>query len=316
MPRRFVRYVWFVLAYNLFVILWGAVVRATGSGAGCGSHWPLCNGEVVPQAPQVETMIEFTHRLTSGLAGILVIGMVVWAVRIFPRGHMARRGAWLSLIFIIIEGLLGAGLVLLELVGDNASVARATAMGIHLVNTLILIGFIGLTGWWGAGGQPLRLRNQGWTGWLLLGGVLGMMVIGATGAIAALGNTLFPSSSLQAGLVQDFDPTAHFLIRLRIWHPIISILLGVYLIAAANLISRWRPSSATRTAAAALLLLFFLQLGVGTINLVLKAPIALSLIHLMLADIVWLALVFLGAAALAVDAPGTLESRQTAAFSD
>ena len=73
---RFAKYSWIVLVYNLVVILWGAYVRATGSGAGCGSHWPLCNGEVIPRAPEVETLVEFTHRLSSGL-GIDYLGSAV-----------------------------------------------------------------------------------------------------------------------------------------------------------------------------------------------------------------------------------------------
>ena len=108
---NFAKYAWGVLAYNLVVILWGAYVRATGSGAGCGSHWPLCNGEVIPRAQQVETMIEFTHRLTSGMAMLLVAGLLIWALRAYPKGHQVRTGAWLSAFFIITEALVGAGLV-------------------------------------------------------------------------------------------------------------------------------------------------------------------------------------------------------------
>ncbi len=47
----FSRYAWGVLLWNVLVALWGAYVRATGSGAGCGSHWPTCNGEILPRAP-------------------------------------------------------------------------------------------------------------------------------------------------------------------------------------------------------------------------------------------------------------------------
>jgi heme A synthase len=95
------------------VILWGAFVRATGSGAGCGSHWPLCNGELVPRAPQVETVIEFIHRATSGLAFLLVLGLFVLAWRVYPKGDLVRRAAALSFLFIVTEALVGAGLVLL-----------------------------------------------------------------------------------------------------------------------------------------------------------------------------------------------------------
>lgn len=303
MGRGFVRYSWFVLAYNLAVILWGAFVRATGSGAGCGRHWPLCNGQVLPRAEQVATQIEFAHRVTSGLAGFLVIGMVVWAVRAFPRGHLARRGAWLTLVMIIVEGGLGAGLVLLELVADNSSVARAVAMGVHLVNTLLLLGAITLTALWGGGAGALRLRGQGLVGWLIGIAVAAMLLLGATGAVTALGDTLFPAESFHEGVLQELDPYSHFLVRLRVYHPAMAIVTGVYLIVAGQVIYRRRPDEGTRRAAAALILLFLAQLGVGVINIALLVPVAVQLIHLLMADLVWVALVVLAASALAREAP-------------
>ena len=170
--RRFAGYAWGVLAYMVLVILWGAFVRATGSGAGCGSHWPLCNGEVVPQAPTVETLIELSHRLTSALAGFLVIGLVVWAFRAFPKGHLVRKGAVGSLVFVLTEGAIGAAIVLVEWVALDASMARTISITLHLNNTFILLGFLTLTAWWASGGRPpLRLAEQGRTG-----GVLGALV--------------------------------------------------------------------------------------------------------------------------------------------
>ena len=56
------RFAWGLLAYNVAVILWGAVVRATSSGAGCGDHWPLCNGVVLQSNPRLATLIELAHR--------------------------------------------------------------------------------------------------------------------------------------------------------------------------------------------------------------------------------------------------------------
>ncbi|MEI8166579.1 MAG: COX15/CtaA family protein [Chloroflexales bacterium] len=297
MQRGFVRFAWGVLAYNLAVIVWGAFVRATGSGAGCGQHWPLCNGQVVPRAAQVATLIEFAHRLTSALAGLLVIALVVWAVRAFPKGHLARRGAWLSLLMIIVEGLLGAGLVLLQLVADNGSVARAVAMSIHLINTLLLLGVITLTAWWGQGGGALRLRGQGLVGVLLGTSVVAVMLLGVSGAVTALGDTLFPAASLQHGIQQDLDPYAHFLIRLRIYHPILAIITGVYLIVAGQVVARQRPSEGTKLAATLLVLLFGAQLAVGALNIALLVPVSVQLIHLLMADLVWVALVLLAATA-------------------
>jgi heme A synthase len=139
--RLFMRYAWGVLAYNLAVILWGAVVRVTGSGAGCGDHWPLCNGAVSPNLKSVHTAIEVTHRMMSGLDVALVALLAVWAFRTFPRGHMARLGARLSAVFLVTEALLGAGLVLLKKVAQNAD---AWWNSTHLLNTLGLIACLAL----------------------------------------------------------------------------------------------------------------------------------------------------------------------------
>ena len=80
------RFAWSVLAYFVAVILWGTLVRATGSGAGCGNHWPLCNGTVLQHSPRLDTMIEFTHRITSGISFFSVVGLLVWTFA----GHRAR----------------------------------------------------------------------------------------------------------------------------------------------------------------------------------------------------------------------------------
>ena len=122
---RFARYSWITLAYNIAVILWGAYVRATGSGAGCGEHWPLCNGVVIPRDPSVATLIEYSHRITSGFALIAVVVLLVWVWRACAPGHPARRGAVWTVVFMLTEAAVGAGLVLFQLVADNASMARA-----------------------------------------------------------------------------------------------------------------------------------------------------------------------------------------------
>ncbi|MFW6184627.1 MAG: COX15/CtaA family protein, partial [Chloroflexota bacterium] len=204
--RGFAKYAWGVLGYNILVILWGAYVRATGSGAGCGRHWPLCNGAVVPRAPEIETIIEYVHRASSGLAGVLVIILLVWAFRAYGKGHVVRKAALLSLVFIIAEGLVGAGLVLLEWVADDDSVGRAVTMALHLSNTFLLLGALGLTAWWATimddddYRAPLQLEGQGRRAWLLGVGLLLVMVVSAAGAVTALGDTLFPSNTLAEGV--------------------------------------------------------------------------------------------------------------------
>lgn len=296
--RGFSRYAWFVVGYNVLVVLWGAFVRATGSGAGCGSHWPLCNGEVVPRAPQVETMIEFAHRLTSGLALILVLGLLIWAFRAYPKGHIVRFGATLSAVLIVTEALVGAGLVLFEWVAHDVSGGRVISMAVHLVNTFLLLASLTLTAWWASGGQRIELRGQGVVLWALLLGLIGVLFIGVSGAVNALGDTLFPVSSLAEGIYQDFNPAAHLLLRLRVWHPIIAVLTGMYLIFVSILISLFRPAVILRRFTIAFSILFGVQLLAGLTNVLLLAPIWMQIIHLFLADIVWITLVLLNANAL------------------
>src|SRR5574340_466651 len=200
--RAFARYAWGVLAYNVTVVLWGAYVRATGSGAGCGGHWPLCNGEIVPRAPGVQTLIEYSHRVSSGVALLLVAGLMIWALRLFPKGHKARRAAIFSAVFLGVEAALGAGLVLFHFTGQNISLTRAFYLAAHLANTQLLLAALTATAWfatrrWTRGGAPASL----------LIALPIVILLSATGAIAALGDTLFPSTSLQQGLRLDVTGT-------------------------------------------------------------------------------------------------------------
>ncbi len=294
--NRFSKFAWIVLFYNILVVLWGAYVRATGSGAGCGSHWPLCNGEVIPRAPQLETIIELTHRLTSGVAFLLVVGMLIWAFRKYPKAHIVRKGAGWSTFFIITEALVGAGLVLFEWVAHDASLGRVISMAVHLINTFLLLAALALTAWWASGGDRPNLKGHGVQTWLFGLGFLLMLVLGVSGAVTALGDTLFPSASLAEGLREDFSAEAHFLVRLRVWHPVIAILTGMYLLFLAGFIAMFRVNPTIRRLAAALAGLFVIQGMAGLINLALLAPVWMQLVHLLLADLVWLSLVLLAAA--------------------
>jgi heme A synthase len=136
-----------------------------------------------------------------------------------------------------------------------------------------------------------------------------MLILGASGAITALGDTLFPAGSLAEGIRQDFSPTAHFLIRLRLWHPVLGIALGLYLIWASTLVSAMRPSPNTILFSRALKVLFVIQLVAGALNVYLLAPIWMQLLHLLLADVVWIMLVLLAATALAEEVPAAETAR-------
>ena len=298
--RRFANYAWGVLAYNLAVVLWGAYVRATGSGAGCGNHWPLCNGEVAPHSPAMATAIEFTHRATSGLDLALVAALAIWAFRAFPRGHPARLGAALSAVFLAVEALIGAALVLLEHVAKNASANRAYSLSTHLINTLTLLACLTLTAWW-ASGRP-GLRPRGKEAWLAAASLGATMLLGVSGAIAALGDTLFPARSLMEGFRQDFNPTANIFLRLRRWHPVLAAGVGLWL----GFYGVWavgrRPDA--RLGAGLMMALVGIQLSAGMMNLFLLAPIWMQMVHLLLADLLWISLVLLCAAMVTEKKPG------------
>lgn len=308
--RRFAGYAWAVLGLTLLVILWGAFVRASGAGAGCGNHWPLCNGEVLPQSPTAHTFIELTHRLTSGAVLLLILGLAVWAFRAFPKGHPVRKGAALSVVFIVTEALVGAGLVRFELVADNASVARALWMSAHLANTFVLLAVLTLTAWWASGGGAVGWAGQGSFGWLFAVALAATVVLGISGAVAALGDTLFPSLSLDEALRQDFSPTAHLLIRLRLAHPLLAVAVGGYSVAVSLYAMLARAHVWTKRFALALAAVVVAQLLVGLTNVALLAPVWLQLVHLFLADAVWILLVLTAAAALErrADAPAYAEA--------
>ncbi len=282
---NFTRFAWGVLAWNLLVVLWGAFVRASGSGAGCGSHWPLCNGEVVPLAPRIETIIEFTHRMMSGVSLAAVAALWLWSRRNFSRDNRARKMALASVGFLIMEALLGAGLVLFNYVDKDQSAGRAFYLSLHLANTLLLLAALALTAWYSRGAPSTPGRRSP----LVLAALSIAMLVCITGAIAALGDTLFPATSLAQGLRQDFSGAANFLLRLRVLHPVFAVLGALYFAGASIAVMRTRHSQL----AIYVLVLALAQLCAGALNVILLAPVWMQITHLLLADLVWIALVLL-----------------------
>jgi heme A synthase len=306
------RFAWSVLASTLGVIAWGAYVRATGSGAGCGAHWPLCNGVVLPRSPTTATIIELSHRITSGVALLLVVALLVWVFRAFRKGHPARTGAALSLFFMLSEAAVGAGLVLFELVADNASMARAMFMVAHLLNTFFLLAALTLTAWWISSGRPLAFRGRGVALAGVVTGCVVLLLAGASGAVAALGNTLFPSSTLSEAIRADLSTASHVLIRLRVLHPLLAVVAALTVVAIAPRLARGRGGLAGQ-ASRAVVWLVCLQIGLGLLNVALLAPVWLQLVHLLVADAIWIAFVLVGADSLAVTTPVVAAERAPAA---
>jgi heme A synthase len=269
------------LGWNVLTILLGALVRATHSGAGCGRSWPTCDGQIVPDLGGATT-IEYIHRLASGVALILVFAVALLAWRQTNPGDPLRRAALWSAAAIIGEALIGAAIVLYEWVGADNSLARVIAVPLHLVNTLLLLAALTMSIWFAGGGA--RLSRRGPPRRWFFAGVVGMMAIAATGAITALADTLFP----KAGEVPI--GATHFLTELRIIHPIVAV--GV--VATASLLVR----ASGRRDSSSLRLVVSLTLGqfvIGAANIWLGTPIWMQLLHLLVADSIWIAYVWLGA---------------------
>lgn len=288
---RFRNYALFVLSYDIATILWGAWVRISGSGAGCGSHWPTCNGEFIPRSDSAQTWIEYSHRLTSGLTLVFSLFLLIWAFRAFSAGSLVRKGAIGSFVFVMAEAVLGAGLVLFELVGDNDSVARACVISLHLVNTFALLGFVTLTVW-GSGKHSVMPPSTEWLK-TIPALTVSLLFVGMTGAITALGDTLFPVDTtlgLMERLAHDLSAPEHFLVRLRYIHPIVSALTAAGLI----WISLFPPGMGnTKLPSANRLLVFVLLQGlIGWGNVELGAPAWMQLLHLFMADILWISFVW------------------------
>jgi cytochrome c oxidase assembly protein subunit 15 len=283
--QGFARLSLFSLFFVIGVILWGALVRATGSGAGCGEHWPLCNGEMLPSIARYQTAIELTHRVTSGASLLLVLALWLRSRSVFPKGHEARRFAAISAVGIVIEAAIGAALVLLRLVEHDASLDRAISIALHLVNTCLLVGALALT-WRATGQRPDEVPGPGKRSgaiWLA-----GFVVLAAAGAWTALGDTLFAVSSFQEGWVRDWARDAHFLERLRIVHPVLAV--GWVAGTVPWLLEIRRQPAASRWATRALVLMVA-NLVIGGLNVLLAAPLALQILHLAVANGLWVALV-------------------------
>lgn len=298
--RSFARYSGVVLGYMIVVILWGAFVRHTDSGAGCGSHWPMCNGEVIPRPEHVSTIIEYSHRLSSGLSLLLTVGLLVFAHRAFAAGHPARPASRYAMLFVLISAALGALFVKMGWVEQDNSVGRAVSLAIHLANTLLLVGALALTTWFGSGKPPLTWRGQGFTSVALLAALGAALFVGVSGAVTSLGDTLYPVASTSEAFQNALSPTAHFLIKLRVLHPLIAVVCAVVILCAVMYAATVRPSRAGRIWATTTVVVLVVQMLAGLLAVALRAPTWMALTHLALGDLLFIALSLTSAAALGV----------------
>ncbi|MGD0629031.1 MAG: COX15/CtaA family protein [Terracidiphilus sp.] len=290
------RFAWGVLAYFIAVILWGTLVRATGSGAGCGAHWPLCNGTVLQHSPRVDTMIEFTHRITSGISLISVVALLACTYAGTVRGHLARPAAIASVVFTLLEAVLGALLVKLGYTAQSQSPLRPAFLALHLANTLLLLAALTLTA------HLLSRRKAFLRDSIRLVAPFGavvavfvVMVVGVTGSLAALGDTLFPASSLGLALAQDFSNTSGWLVRWRWMHPTVAFFAGIFLIWLLVRAAQHQTHWDNRRLSALVLFLLAVVYALGILDVVVLAPLWIQVAHLLAADTLWASLVVMTA---------------------
>ena len=235
--------------------------------------------------------MEFTHRLTSGLALLAVVGLTLWSRHRFPPRHRARYWVALALLFMVIESLLGAMLVIFRLVDLNVSLARALIQPVHLTNTYLLMGSLAFAAWWSGPRRSLPGAVHRRPPRLVVAALVGVVVLSAFGTAASLASTVFPSESFFDGVRSDFARDAHYLIKLRLGHPIAALAVGGYLFWLGRRLGQERPR--TRFHCHVVIGIFATQVGVGVLDAVLLAPIGLQMAHLLLAHALWLSLLTL-----------------------
>jgi cytochrome c oxidase assembly protein subunit 15 len=283
------KYALFTLLATVAVIVWGAYVRASGSGAGCGAHWPLCNGVLIPETEAHKTWVEFSHRLSSGFLICSIGVLFAWAWKLFPRGSFAFRAAAVSFGAVWIEALIGAFLVLLRLVEHDQSMLRVYSVSMHLVNTLFLLaaltcaalspGVVTARWRWPASREP----------WWPRGLIGGFALLGALGAVAALGDTLYPPSSVVAGILSDLNGESHAAERIRVLHPLFAVSwAGAFAYWIAGL---WETLPMLRRKGQMALAIAALNLCLGLLNIALLAPLWLQMLHLAVANALWIVFV-------------------------
>lgn len=293
----FARYSLFTLVYNLAVILWGVFLRASKSGDGCGKYWLTCHGEVIPSAPAFSTVIEFSHRITTAIAGFVVLGLFIWAFRKFPKGDAVRKAVTWTSAFILMEVAIGAVIVLTGNTAGNDSPERPFVMAAHLMITFGLLASLTLCSWFAVGRPRFNLDVD--RRYLVVIGalILGLVAVGISGSVAALSNLLYaPSTSLAEGIRQDFSSDSPLLIQLRGYHPLMSTAFGVILIVAMKWFRKQAPSNGVvRRMTVAIPILVLVQFVSGFVTIVTHAPILMQLLHLFLADVLWISFVILTA---------------------
>ena len=224
----------------------------------------------------------------SGICTFLVVALLAGTFFGTERGHRARKSVLWAAGLLVSEAFFGAVLVLRHYVENNVSVGRVVMQSIHFTNTMLLLAALGLTAWFlgqtrivAPGVSLTRLKPAA------ILAVVATIVVGATGSLAALADTLFPAVSLRAALGEDFAASSPLLVRMRWVHPA-ATLVGFVCVLMLALGLRTRFSKIV-------IVLLLGQALLGVVDVLLLAPTWMQVVHLLGADIYWIALVALGA---------------------
>lgn len=283
--QKYYQYAFFLWIYTLIVILWGAWVRISRSGDGCGQNWPLCHGQILPLSQNTATWIEFSHRVSTGIFGLAVIVLVIMAFQYFPTSHRIRKASLWTLFFTLTEALIGAKLVLSGLVGEVSSLERALVMSIHQINSLLLTGSLVMS--FQKPDQSTENQVFFHNKFFKIKSLIlqaGFLLLAILGAISALSSTLFPSQSLIEGFYNDFQTDVHWLIKWRIVHPVFAV---IYISISLFLISSFQNTQGKNTLINKLFLLYVATFIVGLANILTLSPTIFKLMHLGLVHILW-----------------------------
>ena len=268
--KGFKSFSFFSLIFTLIVILWGAWVRFSHSGDGCGNDWPLCKGSLTPDS--FAALMEWIHRATSGLSLLIVFSLVFLAFKVYPQKHLVRKLSLSTGVLILIEALIGAVLVLASLTGSDSSGLRMIVLAFHLINSLLLVAALTLC-WQSAFADKISFKKPH----IYFVGIFPLLAL--TGSIASLAGTLFPSESLMQSFLLDFMPESHITLKLRPLHPLLALGFVTFCLIA---------FSEKKKALAGMAVI---ALCSGIITLLSLSPVWMKLTHLLIAYSLWIVLV-------------------------
>ena len=283
----FLSYVWGLLIFTVAVIISGDIVQSTESGAGCGDSWPKCEGSLVPAIENIHTAIEFIHRALTSVLSVGYLGLLAWSYLLFGRRQLVWRSVLFSAFVLLLEILIGAALVFFGWVEDDASWGRVIVDSLHVVNTLILLASLVLILFWASESENRSISKEYSRGRFLIAAIGIVMVITITGTINSLADTLYFSDQV----VVEETPIAQLLVSVRAVHPLVAI-IGAFLIVGSIYMVMEDPKVTYSGLGFGIFGILFLQIIVGILNIALLTPVETQIIHLSLADALWVLLIF------------------------